>query len=285
MCGRSIIGRNWRRILVRASLPAMLFFVRGWSEPVPAAPVAPTVFVSWDGSGAYNCDGTADEIEINAALTFVTGHAGFTTVHLKGPHIYIIGNSVKIGSNTTLTGDATAVIKLMDAANWPKLVPLVTATATSGIHDVTVRGFEIDGNDTANYTGGRNRGQDYYNALAFKGVTNLNVHNMYIHDNMNDGMKISSCANVNYHDNRILRHGHDGLYAYKSYYINAYNNAIAIRTNCGIRFSDSNHCKAYNNTISRNTGGGCGIEIEHSLNSIVMNDIDLFNNIIYGTAT
>ncbi|MCE5231309.1 right-handed parallel beta-helix repeat-containing protein [bacterium] len=254
-----------------------------------AAPVAPTVYVSWDGSGDYNCDGTADEVEINQALAYVVSHSGFTTVYLKGPHTYVIANSVKIGNNTTLTGNSGAVIKLKDHANWATDVPLVTATGTSGMHDITVHDFEIDGNDVNNYdaynSNGdlRYRGHSWYNILYFRGVTRLNVYNMYLHDNMNDAMLVKSCSYVNYHDNRIIRHGHDGLYAYSSSYVTAYNNTITIRTNSGIRFSESNHCKAYLNNISKAVSGGAGFEIQRD-SSNTMDDIEIYDNIVNGTA-
>lgn len=52
----------------------MLFFAWGWPAPVRGAPAAPTVYVSGDGTGDFNCDGTADEVEINAALAYDAGY-------------------------------------------------------------------------------------------------------------------------------------------------------------------------------------------------------------------
>ena len=42
------------------------------------------VTVAGDGSGDYNVDGKADDVEINQALEFAANNPG-TTVHLKGP--------------------------------------------------------------------------------------------------------------------------------------------------------------------------------------------------------
>ena len=74
----------------------------------------------------------------------------FTTVHLKGPNTYVISDSILIGSNTVLEGDSTAVIKLEDKAGWPVEKPLITQMDSAGNHDITIKGFEIDGNHDNN---------------------------------------------------------------------------------------------------------------------------------------
>ncbi|MRR32058.1 hypothetical protein EG834_17400, partial [bacterium] len=237
-------GKMWFSISGLLS-PFMLMALMAVAPVAWSAPTAPIVYVSGNGTGDFNCNGSDDQVEINQALTYVANNtaSGFTTVYLKGPFKYIISNSVKIGSNTILTGDATAAIKLMDHANWATEVPLVTMIAT-GNHDIKVHGFEIDGNDVNNLdaydsTGKpRYRGHNWYNILSFRSVTRLEVYDMYLHDNLNDALLIKSCSYVDYHDNRIIRDGHDGLYAYSSSYVNAYNNIITIRTNSGIRFSE-----------------------------------------------
>jgi len=55
------------------------------------------VTVAGDGSGDYNCDGKADDVQINQALEFAAQNPG-TTVHLKGPFTYDISDSLRIGS-------------------------------------------------------------------------------------------------------------------------------------------------------------------------------------------
>ena len=55
-----------------------------------AKPSGETVYVSTDGSGDFSCDGSDDQTEINKALAYVAENPQFTTVHLKGPNIYVI---------------------------------------------------------------------------------------------------------------------------------------------------------------------------------------------------
>ena len=69
------------------------------------------VTVAGDGSGDFNCDGKDDHVQINQALEYAANNPG-TTVHLKGPFTYVIGDSLLIGSNTILEGDSGATIKL-----------------------------------------------------------------------------------------------------------------------------------------------------------------------------
>jgi len=113
-------------------------------------PPEKTIYVSWDGSGDFNCNGTDDQIEINKALAYVAENPDFTTVHLKGPNTYVISDSIFVGSNTILEGDSTAVIKLKDKADWSLDKPLITQIDSSGSQNITVRGFEIDGNHDDN---------------------------------------------------------------------------------------------------------------------------------------
>ncbi|MCK4626185.1 MAG: right-handed parallel beta-helix repeat-containing protein [Phycisphaerae bacterium] len=256
--------------------------------PTTPTPKASIVYVAADGSGDFNCNGKDDQVEINQALKYVAEHKKFTTVHLKGPNTYWISDTVYIGSDTILEAHKKAVIKLVNHANWPKRKPLVTMTK-KGDHDITIRGFEIDGNDRNNcdydsksgYL--RSRGGHWYNIIAFRGVTNIRVHDMYLHHNLNDALYISGCKNVYYHDNVIL-HGHDGLQAWWCSNVHVYNNRITNRTNCGIRISMTSNVKVYGNTITSYKGyGGAGIQIQKNA-AKPMENVEVYDNVIYKTA-
>lgn len=134
----------------------------------------PSVYVSGTGNGDFNCGSTNADVQINQALQFVANNPGYTTVYLRGPFTYTISKSLLIGSNTILTGDSTATVKLTNNAGWGKTTPLITAPVSA--HDITICGFKVDGNSNGNTN--VNRGADYYNILWFKGVNNIDVHNM-----------------------------------------------------------------------------------------------------------
>lgn len=263
----------------------IIFFLLGCLilTSIPAAlcvPSAPIIYVSGDGSGDFNCDGNADNVQINQALQFVAENPDYTTVYLKGPFTYVIDDTLLIGSNTILEGDSSATIKLVSNAGWPKFKPLIKER-NSGSHDITIRGFTIDGNREGNTN--VVSGSNYYNLIHLTGCQNVSVYNMYLTNNHGDGLQTDMCSNVKYHDNEIYLLGHDGLYAIYSSDVEAYNNKITCRTNSGLRLYNSNHCKLHDNIITSEGSGGAGIEIQ-KYETPVMDDIEVYNNVIYKTA-
>jgi PKD repeat protein len=239
------------------------------------------VYVAGDGSGDYNCNGTNDQIPINLALQSAANNPGYTTVHLKGPFTYVINDPLLIGNNNTLEGDSTAVIKLADNAGWPIEKSIITQMDSSGNHNITIKGFAIDGNREGNQN--VKDGSGYYNLINLSNCQNIDVHDMYLTNNRGDGLKTRSCSNISFHDNEAYLLGHDVLYATNSVYVEAYNNRITCSTNSGLRVYNTNNVSFYNNNItSSEISGGPGIEIQKHGTS-VMDDIKVYNNTIYRT--
>jgi hypothetical protein len=241
-----------------------------------------TVYVAGDGRGNFNCNGTDDQIEINEALAYVAENPEFTTVHLKGPNTYVISDSILVGSDVTLQGDPTAIIKLKEKANWPLEKPLITHREISGSQNIIIRGFEIDGNHDGNEE--KKRGEGYYNLIFLANSTNIQIHDMYMHDSHGDGLKVENSSNIQFYNNTVYKLGHEGLYGIRSQYLEAWNNTITCRTNSGLRVWDSNHVKFHDNIIDSFyhwSAGGPGIQIQKS--SAVMDDIEVYNNTIHNT--
>ena len=246
-----------------------------------STPAGSTVYVATNGSGDFNCDGSDDQVEINKALVYVAENPKFTTVHLEGPNKYIISDSILIGSDTVLEGDPTAVIKLEDRAGWPEEKPLITQMDSAGNQNIIIRGFEIDGNHDKNDE--KSRGKGYHNLIHFLNCENIQVHDIYMHDSHGDGLKIVKCSGVQFYDNRVYKLGHDALYAIYSSNVDAWNNEITCRTNSGLRIYNTNHVEFYNNIINSEGEGGAGIEIQKIGPWTVMNDIEIYNNLLYET--
>jgi len=241
-----------------------------------------TVYVASDGSGNFTCDGTDDQVEINQALEYVAKNPQFSTVHLKGPNTYVISNSILIGNNTILEGDDTAVIKLEDNADWTVGKPMITQMNSAGIYGVTIKGFEINGNHDKNED--KKRGQGYYNMIKFLDATNIDVHDMYMHDGHGDGVRVENGSNIKFYNNSVYKLGHDGLFAIDCLNVEAWNNRITCRTNSGLRVWNSNHVKFHDNVIDSFyhwSAGGSGVLIEKTTG--VMNDIEVYNNTINNT--
>ena len=242
---------------------------------------APIIYVSGDGSGDFNCNETNAQIQINQALQCVAENPAYTTVYLKGPFTYVIADTLLIGSNTILEGDSSAKIKLVSNARWKAMKPMIKERSL-GSHDITIRGFTIDGNREGNTD--VQSGKDYYNILYFTSSQNIDINHMTLTNNHDDGLEMHSCTNVKYHDNRLYLLGHDGIYAINSFNVEAYNNNITCRTNSGLRAYNTNHVSFHDNTITSQGSGGAGIEIQKENNDVPMDDIKVYNNIIYRTA-
>ncbi len=244
----------------------------------------PIIYVAGDDSGDFSCDGKDDHVQINQALKFVADNfkSGYTTVYLKGPFTYVIDDTLLIGSNTILQGDSTAVIKLANHPCWPTMKPLIQQMSGSGNENITVRGFEINGN----YDGSSEivLGRAYYNMMYFTHSNNIKVYNMYMHDGMGDGLRINQDKNVQFYNNTIYKLGHDGLYAINSQNVEAWNNRITCRTNSALRVGDSSNIKFHDNLIGSFhhwSAGGPGIQISKSAG--VVNNVEIYNNTIRNT--
>ena len=165
------------------------------------------VYVAGDGTGNYNCDGKADDIQINQALSYAASHPG-TIVYLKGPFVYDIRSSCLIGSNTELTGDSNVKLKLANNAGWTTKsagTPIIGQLGGTGtaVHDLKIHGFEIDGNEGAQSGSG---GNDLYRVISFQGsssasVYNIQVYNMNLHDAKGDGFRCTYGKNIYYYNN------------------------------------------------------------------------------------
>uniref|UniRef100_UPI00373FD307 right-handed parallel beta-helix repeat-containing protein n=1 Tax=Methanosarcina barkeri TaxID=2208 RepID=UPI00373FD307 len=240
------------------------------------------MYVAGDGSGDFNCNGSNDQVEINQALKYVAENPQFTTVHLKGPYTYVISDSIFIGNNTTVEGDPTAVIKLIDKASWPVDKPLITQMDSNEINGVTIKGFEINGNHDNNRD--KENGYGFYNMIHFCNSTDIQVHDMYMHDGHGEGLKVERSYNVQFYNNTIYKTGHNALFAEGCQNLEVWNNNITIRTDCGLRVLNSNHVKFHDNVIDSFhhwSAGGSGILIEKTTG--VVNDVEIYNNTIHDT--
>ncbi|AKB18892.1 disaggregatase related repeat-containing protein [Methanosarcina sp. WWM596] len=243
---------------------------------------APMIYVSGDGSGDFNCDGKDDHIQINQALKFVAENSAYTTVHLKGPFTYVIDAPLLIGSNTILEGDSDAVIKLVDHAGWDTMIPLIKQMSSSGITNVTIRGFEVDVNHDGNAELAKGKG--YYNIIYFLYSSDVTVHDMYMHDGHGDGLRMRNSNNIKFYNNTVYKLGHDGMFAIECSNVEAWNNTITCRTNSALRVWNSNNVKFHDNFIDSFyhwSAGGPGIQVERSKGD--MNNIEIYDNVITNT--
>ena len=189
------------------------------STPVALCSTSQVIYVAGDGTGNYNCDGTNDQVQINQALSYAVSHPG-TTVYLKGPFVYDIESSCLIGSNTELTGDSTAKLRLHNNVGWTTGgdhtgpgTPMIGQVGGFGtyVHDIYIHGIELDGNEMNQESGGLSNnggGHGLYTQINFRGssnhpLNNINCYNMNIHDSKGDGFRVEYGTNISCYNDII----------------------------------------------------------------------------------
>jgi parallel beta-helix repeat protein len=269
------------------------------------------VYVAADSSGDFNCDGTEDHIQINEAIERVAADDELTIVHLKGPNTYVISDTIKVGDDTVLQGDADAEVRLKDNVQWPKWKPMIaskhmepaeeagvyTRQCPEPIRNVTIRGFDLNGANWANRgkdvkTGEpRTAGKGWDMMILLVNAYNVTVNHMYMHHTLTDALVIrgagehrNASINARVFNNRIHALGHDGMYIQSVNDFEIYNNYVTQnRTNSQIRVSGGcNDYSIYNNALHNSAesgfSGNAGIQIQ--LGAMKGNEVD--NVEIYG---
>jgi hypothetical protein len=231
------------------------------------------ITVAGDGSGDYNCDGKADDVQINQALESAAQNPG-TTVHLKGPFTYDISDSLRIGSNTVLEGDAGTKIKL--AAGLPvwggressitgkKAMIMIRGSSAT---DVTIKSITVDGSQSDRYSNVR-LGTSCYNMATIVNCNGLTIQDVTFQNGCNDAMLISKSSNVVIDTVTVNKCGHDGVYAYHVDGITIKNCKFINRTNSSVRLDSVTDGVMKNNECTTSGGGYAGLELQGTLKNI-----------------
>ena len=158
-----------RQIILRLGFLFLPIFVC-----VLVADVAGGVTVSVSQFGAKGDGITDDSLAIQAALD-----SGASTVTIPAG-VYIIGNTLKIGSDTTLSSDSNAVLRLADGAGTGVDDFLIT-NRNAGDTNITVTGGIWDGNSANNIRGGDSDEDPYTGAaMNFFKTSDLTISNLTV---------------------------------------------------------------------------------------------------------
>jgi hypothetical protein len=227
---------------------------------------ASVIYVAGDGTGTYNCDGTNDQLEINQALAYAANNPG-TTVYLKGPFVYDIAGSCLIGSNTELTGDYNAKLRLHNNIGWVTAsagTPIIGQIGGYGtaVHDIYIHGFEIDGNEMNQSSGGLSNnggGHDLYRIISFTGssssaVKNISCFNMNLHDSKGEGFRVKYGTNITAYSNTLSNLQHCCIFFNDVNTGSIHNNVENILCNSGVRLDDCQNIIVDSDSITPYTG-------------------------------
>jgi len=64
---------KFRKLLLLVILSSIIVNIYAQTPPI--------VYVSGNGTGDFNCDGTSDQIEINQAMDYIATHTDFAKVY------------------------------------------------------------------------------------------------------------------------------------------------------------------------------------------------------------
>ncbi len=190
----------------------------------------------------FVCDGTDDQVEIQAAIDNLLAIGG--SIYLR-EGTYIVSGDIKISkSNVTLVGaGASTVIKIRDSHDAN--INVIYASGKSGL---LIQNLRIDGNK-ANQTSGTMFG------IYFTSVENSKIIDCWVEDLRNNGINLESSSNNTVMCNTCQGNGDHGIRLCSS----SNNNTITSNT-CqgnsheGIRLDSSNN----NNTVTGNNCQGNG---------------------------
>jgi hypothetical protein len=158
----------------------------------------------------YVCDSTADNIEINEALSQVKAIGGGMVFLSAGS--YTLVDTIKIPSDVTLTGEGTATKLVFDISVGDKTMITNDCNYTfaqrhpTGNKNITIRDMYIDG-DKAN----RGSGADSIWTVGFNTVENLTIENLMIVNGWTVAVRTEFCTYVTIANNRIHNSGDDGI--------------------------------------------------------------------------
>jgi len=224
---------------------------------------------------ALSPSGSSDQIKINNALEAVH-QSGGGTVYLN-PGTYDITGQIKIGSNTVLTGDPNAIIKVdPNAGCWFTRSVGIIGAISEPLNNVEICGFQTDGNCENLPSSYSSSDQDPHDAerliylQADSGAfsNNISVHDMKLYDSYSDGVHIAFANDVNCYNNFCSNCQHDAIY-----YVNVLggfvsNNEIAGITDDCSRLDNCQNIKVNNNTFFSYSGSNNHGSFEHGENGL-----------------
>ena len=214
--------------------------------------VVGTSTASWTAADCdYLCDGTADQVEINNAITALPATGGEIVI-LDGT--YNIAATIDVTKdNVSIRGNGNATI-LKRMFNSSGTEGVITLTNRSGCK---IANLQIEGNKTS-YTNSNNTG-------IYLNSSNNNTITGNTYNNNHDGIGLES-SNNNTVTSNTCNNNYDGIYLESSS-----NNTVTSNTCNDNNYGIDLMGLSGNNTITGNTSNNnnTGIYLEHSDNNTV----------------
>lgn len=225
-----------------------------------------------------------DANQLQDALDDVGKNKTYSVLELAPNNVCTIDEPVTMNDGTTIIGQRSSVLKLVDRAPTSTFgvgVPMIGQRGKT-IQDITLHGFTIDGNVANN--GHVKWGQQYHTGLYLRNAQDVSITGMYVHDSQGDAWRFRDSNQITVNGNKVHKIGHDGLHCRNCTDINASWNDIVQRTNSGLRvLNSSNVTLAYNRVTGWDNwaSGGAGIQIDRvpdNAGSFECHDIRVYGN-------
>jgi parallel beta-helix repeat protein len=230
-------------------------------------------------SADYVADGTADQTEINSALTAASGGK---VLLLAGT--YTIDGTIAIPSNTTLQGigSGSTIFSVAGAASFNMIE---NSDQAGGNNNITIKDLRIDGNE-ANVTSSRdsinldNVGSGS-GATTVKGFT---ISNVNIVDSDGDGISLNNVSNGILENSSVVNSkGSRGVEILTGFNIQVNNNNISGNGDTNILLSATQDSSVTSNTFNSAAGlGGQSVHIQNGSTENVISSNIINNNSNYG---
>ena len=230
----------------------------------------------------YYCDGTADNVQIQAAIDSVSEDGG-GTVHIK-KGTYSLGETLEVPGGVWLEGEGFSTV--LFAANDLEDNVVINKNQSSGDTNVAIRNLTIDGNKTNQTTVATDGNMDgiYFSNVSFSLLENLKIVNVknraiqgwYQTNDSYFGIKKSIISNV-YIDNcrnGIELHGYSDYNTIGNIYItNLEETGQGLKIYATSRYNMVDNVSIFND----GTSAAHGVEMRNNANYNVLNNIFIKN--------
>ena len=213
--------------------------------------------------------GAGAEQQINERLK-----AGGTVYLSTG--VYEIEGPVIVGSNTILTGDPDAIIKVSSTSSQWFTGSTGIISCAESVKNVEIYGFQINGNLgalPASFANTQGHDKDAERCIILHGnsgdyAENIRIHDMKLYDSFSDGMYIYYAKNVKVYNNFISNCQHEGIFWSVVVGGEMFNNKVAGITSDCARLDNNIGCRVFDNIFFSYDGTNLNSAYPHGENGL-----------------
>lgn len=209
------------------------------------------IVVATDGSGDYNCDGSADQTEIQEAIDNLPAGGGIIRIK-KGT--YVISSQISVLKNNVLIeGEGAAtILQMANSANLDTQIQIGNGGTTT-YQNCAVRNIQFDGNK-ANQTSGSGSGVIIYGASSYKNARHI-IENCWVHDSRSDGIRLIGAEDSVVKNCIVWNCGGTAIGVFTASQYNSILGNVCFSNNYGVYDNNGNYITVSGNVFRNNAYG------------------------------